>query len=52
MMNEPTADRDPFEVIAASFLARYRAGQRPSIEDYAAQYPEVAEQIRALCRPW
>ena len=45
-MNEPTVDRDPFEVIAESFLARFRAGERPSIEDLAACHPELAEQIR------
>jgi hypothetical protein len=47
-MSEPTADRDPFEVVAESFLARYRAGQRPGIEEYAARYPELADQIREL----
>src|SRR5262249_48749101 len=47
-MSEPTVDRDPFEVVAASFLARFRAGQRPSIEDLASRYPELADQIRKL----
>src|SRR5262249_9663741 len=47
-MSEPTVDRDPFEVVAESFLARYRAGERPSIEEYAARYPELADQIREL----
>ncbi len=32
-MSEPTIDRDPFEVVAASFLQRYRAGERPSVEE-------------------
>ncbi len=40
--------RDPFEVVAESFLARFRAGERPSIEDYAARHPELAAQIREL----
>jgi eukaryotic-like serine/threonine-protein kinase len=40
--------RDPFEVVAESFLARYRAGQRPSVEEYAARHPELADQIRRL----
>jgi WD40 repeat protein len=48
IMSEPTADRDPFEVVAASFLAHYRGGQRLGIEEYAARYPELADQIRAL----
>ena len=47
-MSEPTSDRDPFEVVAESFLARYRAGERPSIEEYAARHPELADQIRRL----
>ena len=47
-MSEPTSDRDPFEVVAESFLARYRAGERPSIEEYAARHPELADQIREL----
>ena len=47
-MNEPTSDRDPFEAVAESFLARYRAGERPSITEYAARHPELAEKIRRL----
>src|SRR5262249_24193064 len=47
-MSEPTVDRDPFEVVAESFLARFRAGERPSIEDLAARFPELADQIRDL----
>ena len=39
-MSEPTVDRDPFEVVAESFLARFRAGERPSIEDLAARHPD------------
>ncbi len=47
-MSEPTVDRDPFEVVAESFLARYRAGERPSVLDYATRHPELADQIRRL----
>ena len=45
---EPAVDRDPFEVVAESFLARFRAGERPSIEELAARHPELADQIREL----
>src|SRR5262249_51456578 len=48
IMSEPTVDRDPFEVVAESFLARFRARERPSIEEYAARYPELADHIREL----
>ena len=47
-MSDATADRDPFEVLAESFLARYRAGERPSIEELAAGHPELAGPIRKL----
>jgi hypothetical protein len=47
-MSEPIIGRDPFEVVAESFLARLRAGQRPGVEEYAARYPELADQIRRL----
>jgi hypothetical protein len=47
-MTEPSADRDPFELVAESFLERFRAGERPGVEEYAARHPELAEQIREL----
>jgi WD40 repeat protein len=47
-MSEPAPDRDPFERVADSFLARYRAGERPSIDEYAARHPELADQVRRL----
>ena len=47
-MSEPSVDRDPFEGVAESFLARFRAGERPSIAEYAARHPELADQIRKL----
>jgi eukaryotic-like serine/threonine-protein kinase len=47
-MSDSTVGRDPIEVLADSFLARFRRGERPSIEEYAAQHPELAEEIRSL----
>ena len=47
-MSDETFDRDPFEVVAESFLARYRAGERPSIEELAARHPELAGPIRGI----
>jgi hypothetical protein len=47
-MSESIADRDPIELLADSFLARYRRGERPSIEDCAAEHPELADDIREL----
>jgi hypothetical protein len=39
---------DPFERLAEAFLARYRAGERPSVSEYVRRHPELAEQIREL----
>jgi WD40 repeat protein/serine/threonine protein kinase len=36
------------EEVAESFLARYRAGERPALSEYTQQHPDLAEQIRAL----
>jgi serine/threonine protein kinase/WD40 repeat protein len=47
-MNRATEERDPFDEVAESFLERYRAGERPSVTEYARRYPELAEQIRDL----
>ena len=47
-MSDSTADRDPIEMLADSFLARFRRGERPSVEEYAAKYPELADEIREL----
>src|SRR5262245_61306422 len=47
-MPDSSTHRDPIEQMADSFLARYRAGERPSIEEYAAKYPELADEIREL----
>src|SRR6516164_924915 len=47
-MSEPIIDRDLFGPVAESFLARYRADERPSIEEYAERHPKLAEQIRRL----
>lgn len=47
-MSSSSADRDPLELLAEEFVARYRAGEQPTISEYVARYPECAEQIRDL----
>jgi hypothetical protein len=47
-MSDSSADRDPIELLADSFVARFRAGERPSIEEYVARHPDLAEEIREL----
>jgi serine/threonine protein kinase/WD40 repeat protein len=47
-MSDTDGGRDPFEEVAESFLERYRAGQDPSVAEYAERHPELAQQIRDL----
>ena len=42
------ADREPLDQLADEFLARYRAGDRPAIHEYAAAHPELAAEIEEL----
>ena len=41
-------DRHPVEALSEEFVARHRAGETPSVEEYAAAHPEFADEIRAL----
>jgi hypothetical protein len=48
-MNErPDDDCELLESLTDSFVAQYRLGQRPSVEQYAARHPEQAEQLREI----
>jgi eukaryotic-like serine/threonine-protein kinase len=47
-MADSSMERDPLEVLAAEYMERLRRGQRPSIEEYAARHPELAEDIHDL----
>jgi WD40 repeat protein/tetratricopeptide (TPR) repeat protein len=47
-MIDSGSDRDPIEELAEAFLARFRAGQRPSLTEMIAEHPELAGEIEAL----
>jgi WD40 repeat protein len=47
-MNTVDSGQDPFDRVAEAFLAEYRAGARPAVNDYARRHPELADQIRSL----
>jgi serine/threonine protein kinase/WD40 repeat protein len=44
----PSSGRDPLGPILESFLARFRKGERPSLTEYIARYPALADEIREL----
>jgi serine/threonine protein kinase/WD40 repeat protein len=43
-----SSDRDPLGPILESFLARFRKGERPSLTEYIARYPSLADEIREV----
>ncbi|MGL6075740.1 MAG: protein kinase domain-containing protein [Fimbriiglobus sp.] len=47
-MADSSADRDPLDRLAEEFVARFRGGERPSLEEYAARLPGREEEVRDL----
>lgn len=47
-MIEFDTERDPLEMLAEEFAQRWRRGEKPSVGDYAARFPQWASQIRAV----
>jgi WD40 repeat protein/serine/threonine protein kinase/tetratricopeptide (TPR) repeat protein len=47
-MTDSSSDRNPVEALAEEFVARYRRGERPTLAEYAARYPALADDIRDL----
>jgi WD40 repeat protein/serine/threonine protein kinase len=45
-MSSASSEHDPVNQLAEEFLERYRRGERPSVTEYAQQYPQLAEKIR------
>lgn len=39
---------EPVELLADEFIARQRAGEKPTIDEYCAQHPELADEIREV----
>jgi serine/threonine protein kinase/WD40 repeat protein len=47
-MSEPSCEFDPIDDLADAFLERYRRGERPSLSEFTAKHPELAERIRVV----
>ena len=45
-MTDSSSDRNPVEALAEEFLGRKRRGEPATPEEYAEQYPELADEIR------
>ncbi len=47
-MSDNNSGVNPLDTLAEEFLARRRRGENPSISEYAAKHPELAQDIRDL----
>ena len=45
-MSVSSPDQPSIEDLAEEFLERRRRGERPSLDEYAARYPDLAGEIR------
>jgi len=48
MKHESTHVRQQIDELAESFVGRFRNGERPTVEEYAVKYPEIADELREL----
>ncbi len=48
MSKSESEQYDRLDQLAEEFAARFRRGERPTIEEYADNYPELADDIREL----
>ena len=46
--NTSSADYGRFEELAEEFAARFRRGERPSLQEYIDRCPDLADEIREL----
>ena len=47
-MLEPMSAANPVDDLAEDFALRLRGGEQPSVEDYAARFPQFADEIRSV----
>ena len=47
-MSDATADSITVEALAEEFLERKRRGEQPTVDEYVARYPHLADEIREV----
>jgi len=47
-MDTPSSEVNPLDSLAEEFVARHRRGERPTLSEYTAKYPALADEIRDL----
>jgi hypothetical protein len=52
MSDNDQSSADPFGQIADEFVAAFRAGKQPSIEEFVRRYPPSRKRSAPSCPPW
>jgi serine/threonine protein kinase/Tfp pilus assembly protein PilF len=47
-VTDESADRDPVEALAEEYFSRKRQGERPTVDEYADRFPDLADRIRSF----
>jgi hypothetical protein len=47
-MSRCSEERNPVELLAEDFMARKRRGEKPTLSEYTALHPDLADDIREL----
>jgi serine/threonine protein kinase/Flp pilus assembly protein TadD len=47
-VSEPSSDASPLDALAEEFVARYRAGEHPALDEFVARRPDLEKDIRDL----
>ena len=45
---DESADRDPVEELAEDYFARKRRGEKPTLDEYASRFPDLADRTRSF----
>jgi hypothetical protein len=48
MSDNESSGVNPLDALAEEFVARHRRGENPSVSEYVAKYPELADDVRDL----
>jgi serine/threonine protein kinase/Flp pilus assembly protein TadD len=47
-MSDPSSDVNPLDALAEEFVARFRRGERPTLDEFIARRPDLEKDIRDL----
>ena len=48
MNTRPGSEPDPLDAVVESIVRRFRRGEQPTLEEYAARHPDLAQPAREV----